>query len=288
MTETIRPTILVVDDQPIFREMGKVLCTFPGCEPTFLEAENGLQASEIIKKHRDDITLIITDVNMPVMDGMKMLKQEGIQKFIPVVVLTAYPDHREEAHELQVVLFLDKSSDAAHNAALLEPAIRSAHVMHHTAHGEDKKELSMQHLGQESDFAQFVHGHQGLQKVEDVEDIFHVLKKALDGFLDCHFRAAIRCSGKLTIELLGEERDPARDSSMEEKMMLRKNLSEQKFQSRGRRWVTAGSSRISILCREPDRLSVQDRSLVWAMVTLLMEQADKQLKLIDTQEGTEE
>ena len=67
-----------------------------------VEAANGLEGLELFKKHNsqengnDDIKpfdLIITDINMPKMDGLKMLKEiHEIDPYIPSIITTAHND----------------------------------------------------------------------------------------------------------------------------------------------------------------------------------------------------
>jgi diguanylate cyclase (GGDEF)-like protein len=62
------PTILAVDDRAINREFLATLLGYVGYE--ILEAADGAEALEIARAHRPD--LIITDVLMPVMDGVEL------------------------------------------------------------------------------------------------------------------------------------------------------------------------------------------------------------------------
>ena len=60
-----------------------------------LEAENGLEALDILERHPQDISLVILDVNMPGMDGMETLsriKADARFKAIPVMMLTTDSD----------------------------------------------------------------------------------------------------------------------------------------------------------------------------------------------------
>ena len=55
------------------------------------EAENGMEALDIIRREEPDI--VITDVKMPIMDGLEMLQQldrEGIK--VKTIVLSAYSE----------------------------------------------------------------------------------------------------------------------------------------------------------------------------------------------------
>jgi len=56
-------------------------------------ADNGLQGLELFKTHQEEIEIIITDINMPEMDGLEMVKQiKQINSNIPIIVTTAFSD----------------------------------------------------------------------------------------------------------------------------------------------------------------------------------------------------
>ncbi|MDB5516919.1 MAG: hypothetical protein JWQ17_3677 [Tardiphaga sp.] len=63
-------TILTVDDSPSIRQMIKVVLGPAG--HTVVEAGDGAQGLEKAKASRPD--LIITDLNMPVMNGIELIK----------------------------------------------------------------------------------------------------------------------------------------------------------------------------------------------------------------------
>ncbi len=81
--------ILVVDDVEINRDMLRVIF-----EEQFdiIEAEDGQQAINILKKYADEICLMFLDLMMPVKTGidvLKHLKMMGLSDTIPVIVITA-------------------------------------------------------------------------------------------------------------------------------------------------------------------------------------------------------
>lgn len=86
--------ILIADDEPIVRLGFKSLLNWEehNMEISF-EASNGKQALELIKAHRD-IDLLITDINMPLMDGLELIEEvEKLENPPSVVVLSAYDDY---------------------------------------------------------------------------------------------------------------------------------------------------------------------------------------------------
>lgn len=66
--------ILIVDDSTVARKMIKRSLEIVGLQDSnFTEAENGMQALEILKGSEFD--LVCTDLNMPEMDGTQLLKR---------------------------------------------------------------------------------------------------------------------------------------------------------------------------------------------------------------------
>jgi len=79
--------ILVVDDEPLIRKLLKETFQKKGYEITL--AENGLTALKEIKEH--EFEMVITDVRMPGMDGIRLLEEiEQVSPSTLVVVITAY------------------------------------------------------------------------------------------------------------------------------------------------------------------------------------------------------
>jgi two-component system chemotaxis response regulator CheY len=81
--------ILIVDDSSTIRDQIKVAFANKS-EYQLVEAENGVQALEKLAS-TEGIRLVISDVNMPEMDGITMVKRiaaEEKYKSIPIVMLT--------------------------------------------------------------------------------------------------------------------------------------------------------------------------------------------------------
>jgi len=79
--------ILAVDDSASMRQM--VAFTLKGAGHTVTDAADGKQALDIAKTQSFD--LVLTDVNMPVMDGLvltKNLRALSEYRFTPILVLT--------------------------------------------------------------------------------------------------------------------------------------------------------------------------------------------------------
>jgi two-component system chemotaxis response regulator CheY len=83
--------ILTVDDSPSVRQMVKLVLSSAGHDVT--EAGNGAEGLEKAKGARFD--LVLTDLNMPVMNGMAMirgLRQMPALMGTPIVFLTTESD----------------------------------------------------------------------------------------------------------------------------------------------------------------------------------------------------
>ncbi len=95
-----RETILIVEDN---LEIRNYLKSELGRSFRILEAENGEEALNLLKEQEAD--LILTDVMMPVMDGIKLckhIKQNLYTCHIPVIMLSAKTDLKEQLEGLQV------------------------------------------------------------------------------------------------------------------------------------------------------------------------------------------
>jgi len=80
---------LVVDDSKSMRQMVSFTLTQAGFEVT--EGVNGQDALDKLTSSAKRFDLIITDLNMPVMDGftfIKSLRTKPLTKFTPVLMLT--------------------------------------------------------------------------------------------------------------------------------------------------------------------------------------------------------
>ena len=77
-------TILVIDDSASMRQM--VSLSLRGGGYTVVEAQDGKDA--LSKLDGRKYNLIVSDVNMPNMDGISFVKQMPAYKFTPVIMLT--------------------------------------------------------------------------------------------------------------------------------------------------------------------------------------------------------
>jgi two-component system chemotaxis response regulator CheY len=90
------PTVLIVEDDAATRRLYKFLLSNGGY--TVLEAEDGQAAAELLE--RQECGLVITDMNMPRMDGMELIKHiRRTYADLYVILITAFgtPDTEKNA-----------------------------------------------------------------------------------------------------------------------------------------------------------------------------------------------
>jgi len=113
-----RKKILVIDDSPFFLERMKDLLL--GMNFSVITCDNGQKAVKIIVRDHDNLGMIITDLQMPEMDGfqfLKWLKDQPYANDMPVLVLTGAYDLTDivgSLNEYGVRGLLDKGSNPHH------------------------------------------------------------------------------------------------------------------------------------------------------------------------------
>ncbi len=82
-------TILVVDDEPEVRKLVGAVVTHAGYEA--LTADSGEHALTIVKKHKDPLALLITDVVQPGMSGPMLADRlTALQPGLKVLYISGY------------------------------------------------------------------------------------------------------------------------------------------------------------------------------------------------------
>ena len=85
--------VLVVDDEARMRKLVRDFLSVKGFQ--VLEAEDGEQAVEMFFAQKD-ISLILLDVMMPKMDGWEVLRSVRQYSQVPIIMLTARGEERDE------------------------------------------------------------------------------------------------------------------------------------------------------------------------------------------------
>ncbi len=117
--------ILVVDDESRMRKLVRDFLTKSGYE--VLEAGDGSEALDIFfDEHNSDIALLILDVMMPKMDGWQVCKEIRQYSKVPIIMLTARSDERDELQgfELGVDEYISKPFSPKILVARVEAILR--------------------------------------------------------------------------------------------------------------------------------------------------------------------
>jgi len=103
-------SVLYVEDENDVREFTSKLLS--SLVKKVYTAENGLVGLETFTEHKDKIDLIVSDINMPKMDGLEMCTRiKEINQHIPIVITSAHNDPN----------FLKKAIDVGVNTYAMKP-----------------------------------------------------------------------------------------------------------------------------------------------------------------------
>lgn len=128
-----RQRILIVDDVELNRAiLQETFCS----DYDILEAENGLEAMQIIERYQNELAAILLDVIMPVMGGFEVLIQmheKGLTKKIPVFLITAESSQKilKQGYDMGVVDIIGKPIVPFFIKRRIENVIRLNQVVNH-------------------------------------------------------------------------------------------------------------------------------------------------------------
>ena len=107
-------TVLYVEDEKDLREVtSSILQSFTKNQYI---ATNGQEGYDLFLKHDSDIDLIISDINMPILNGLEMIKKiKDINKNVPIIVTTAFSnkEYLLEAIDIGVDKYVLKPVDVS-------------------------------------------------------------------------------------------------------------------------------------------------------------------------------
>ena len=111
-TQMQRPKlVLVVDDQEINRDSLEIILED---DYEIIYAENGKEAVEQMRGHANELSLVLLDLIMPVMNGfevMEIVREDEQLKHIPIIVLTAEKSAELRALQMGAADFITKPFD---------------------------------------------------------------------------------------------------------------------------------------------------------------------------------
>ncbi len=111
-TQMQRPKlVLVVDDQEINRDSLEIILKD---DYEIIYAENGKEAIDQMRGHANELSLVLLDLMMPVMNGfevMEIVREDEQLKHIPIIVLTAEKSAELRALQMGAADFITKPFD---------------------------------------------------------------------------------------------------------------------------------------------------------------------------------
>ena len=110
LNNSIKRTVLVIEDNENNRDL---LCALLEDQYNVLDAENGKIGLDIFKEHFREISVILLDMQMPVMNGyefLEIVQNDQLMSNIPIIVVTATntPDEEEKCLSLGASDFITK------------------------------------------------------------------------------------------------------------------------------------------------------------------------------------
>lgn len=97
---------LVVDDEPSVRKFITAVLRSNGFQT--IEAENGVQALEVLRKLDNAVDLLVSDIQMPILDGIGLACSVRAEfPAIPVILVSGYSD-LQQANRLHGFEFVPK------------------------------------------------------------------------------------------------------------------------------------------------------------------------------------
>lgn len=120
--------ILVVDDESRMRKLVRNFLEREGFE--VLEAGDGVEAMDLFYEEKE-VALVILDVMMPKMDGWQTLREIRQTSQVPVIMLTARSEERDELQgfKLGVDEYISKPFSPKILVARVEAVLRRSHAV---------------------------------------------------------------------------------------------------------------------------------------------------------------
>ena len=117
------PLLLVVDDEPVvLKFLGNAL---GGRGYDYLLAENGERGLALFLKFRSDISLVVSDVSMPRLNGPDMVREiRKLDTTVPIMFMTGYNPGLVIPIEMQTCASLSKPFTIAAFLGLVEHCLK--------------------------------------------------------------------------------------------------------------------------------------------------------------------
>lgn len=104
----MKKKILITDDDKSYQAILSIALQEWHPDSQILVASNGQEAIEILKEH-NDLSLLIIDYQMPIMDGLTALQAiRAANPLLPIIMLSGDSDIKEKALAFGATAFLRK------------------------------------------------------------------------------------------------------------------------------------------------------------------------------------
>jgi len=108
--------VLIVEDSPTMRQLLSFILKRIK-DVNVVEAKDGVDALKKMSVNKFD--LVITDINMPIMDGLKLvnlIRKDDIHKNVPIIIVTTEggQEDKERAMALGANAYITKPIQSAH------------------------------------------------------------------------------------------------------------------------------------------------------------------------------
>jgi two-component system cell cycle response regulator CpdR len=97
------PRVLIADDEESMRKLVARAIAMDGHD--VITAEDGAEALDILERERGAFDLLLTDIQMPIMDGIALaLTVARDFPDLTILLMTGFADQRERAHGLNAIV----------------------------------------------------------------------------------------------------------------------------------------------------------------------------------------
>lgn len=136
-------TILIADDEKVIRSgMAKILRESLNVPVEIIEAKNGKIALELCKTEQPNI--LITDIRMPIMDGVELMQNISKLENKPVIIITSgYDDfvYAKAAIQMGAISYILKPLDKKELISAVQQSIESFRISEHKMDEETLKKI---------------------------------------------------------------------------------------------------------------------------------------------------
>ncbi len=136
--------ILYVEDEVNISEQVKYF--FDKFVKEFHLASNGQEGLELFEKVNPDV--VITDIQMPIMNGLDMIKELGTNRNVPVIITTAYSDSEYflKAIELKVDKFIIKPINLVELVSDVQSVVLENHLQNELYERDNLLDIVNKHV----------------------------------------------------------------------------------------------------------------------------------------------